>query len=76
MDFKRDLPVLAGIYSNRRWRRLTTIGHRACRDTYFFKKLEQGRVTIRSAERVWRWFGDNWPDDIEWPSGIERPGGA
>ena len=39
----------------------------------FFKRLKQGRVTIRSAEAALRWFSANWPADLDWPEEIDRP---
>ena len=40
----------------------------------FFKKLKSGGgCTIRTAEKVVQWFGDNWPADLEWPRSIPRP---
>jgi hypothetical protein len=31
------------------------------------------RITTDRAFRALSWFSDNWPDDLEWPEGIERP---
>ena len=42
-------------------------------DGRFFKRVKEGRVTIRRAERVCQWFSDHWPADLEWPAGIPRP---
>ena len=24
-------------------------------------------------EKALQWFSDNWPDDVSWPAGIDRP---
>lgn len=34
---------------------------------------DQVSLTIPSFERLVEWFADNWPDDLAWPEGIERP---
>lgn len=41
----------------------------------FFKKMiDRGYdCRTRTAERLMQWFSDNWPVDLEWPEGIERP---
>ena len=65
--------MLASSYSNRRWIRLSTIGQRAIGNSKFFERLKQGRVTIRNAERLAEWLSENWPGDLDWPPGVERP---
>lgn len=51
------------------------ISMRALRKGDFFKKLRQpdAGCHIRTAERLMRWFSDNWPSDLEWPRDIPRP---
>lgn len=40
----------------------------------FFSKLMGGSdCRTRTARRAIDWFSDNWPADLEWPAGIERP---
>lgn len=41
----------------------------------FFKKLSQpgAGCHIRTAERLLRWFSENWPADLEWPRDVPRP---
>ena len=73
MTAKSDLFQLANLYSNRRWVRLTTLGRMINGSSTFFERLERGRVTILSAERALHWFSANWPADLDWPEGIDRP---
>lgn len=41
---------------------------------FFQNMIEKGwDCRTRTAERVMRWFSDNWPSDLEWPSDIPRP---
>lgn len=30
-------------------------------------------LNTRSYERAMLWFASNWPEDLAWPEGIERP---
>lgn len=40
----------------------------------FFKGLEQRKdCQISTSQKALRWFDDNWPMDLEWPSDIPRP---
>lgn len=40
----------------------------------FFQKLMDGRDCYQATlEKAETWFGRNWPDDLAWPSDIERP---
>ena len=40
----------------------------------FFAKLMKGAdCTTRTEKRAAAWFSDHWPDDLEWPKGIDRP---
>jgi len=43
-------------------------------DGQYFKRLMDGKgSTVRVSDAVMRWFSDNWPADLEWPSDIPRP---
>lgn len=41
----------------------------------FFKNLMRpnGDCRTRTASRLFQWFSDNWPEDLEWPRDIPRP---
>lgn len=32
-----------------------------------------GDLNTRNFENAMRWFSDNWPADVRWPSGVLRP---
>jgi hypothetical protein len=50
------------------------ISMRALRKGDFFKKLVDGAdCRTGTAERVLRWFDENWPADLAWPSDVPRP---
>lgn len=40
----------------------------------FFKKLKEGGdCRTSTSSRLFTWFSENWPDDLEWPADIPRP---
>lgn len=40
----------------------------------YFECLRQGRsANYSTLERASRWFASNWPEDLPWPDGIDRP---
>lgn len=41
----------------------------------FFRNLivKDCDCRTRTYSRLMSWFSDNWPEDLNWPSGIERP---
>jgi len=41
----------------------------------FFKKLKDGGdCRTATAARLFRWFGDHWPTDLEWPRAVPPSG--
>lgn len=53
---------------------LSTISTYAAGDGKFFRKLKDGSgCTVARAARVFGWFSENWPADLEWPRQIPRP---
>jgi len=33
----------------------------------------EGGLTVANFEKAMNWFAANWPEDLEWPKGVERP---
>lgn len=59
---RNGLPSLAGIST------------RVFGDGKTFARIAAGGdVTTTSFEKAMRWFSANWPDDLEWPQGVDRP---
>ncbi|MDE0028545.1 MAG: hypothetical protein OXU42_03960 [Deltaproteobacteria bacterium] len=71
--FAERLLRLATEYAKRRGITLSTVGTYAAGHGNFFPCLSAGRVTIRRAEKVLQYLSDHWPDDLRWPSDIDRP---
>jgi len=53
----------------------TTLGRLAAGDWKFFDRLSDTdkSFTARKYDEVMAWLSDNWPDEAEWPAGVERP---
>jgi len=37
------------------------------------RMMRGGKITTHVAARVFQWFSDHWPADLDWPSDIPRP---
>jgi hypothetical protein len=74
MDTK-TLVDIAEVYRAHQGFTLSTVSTYAAGDGKFFGSLKAGTAgcTLRKAANVIRWFADNWPTDLEWPSQIPRP---
>lgn len=41
---------------------------------FFHKLIERGAdCRTRTAARLFQWFSDHWPADLEWPRDVPRP---
>lgn len=72
MDSKH-LTAVAHIYADARGITMSTLGTYLVRDANFFKRLAEGRVTIRRVELAGRLLSEIWLCDLEWPPDIPRP---
>ncbi|WP_425091970.1 hypothetical protein [Tropicimonas sp. S265A] len=51
-----------------------TISNKIVGHARHFKRLKEGGgCTLTNAKKVTDWFDANWPADLEWPEGIQRP---
>ena len=68
------LSRLATLYASARGIGVARVGVLAVNDGKFFSRIERGgSCTLRTADRVLRWFSDHWPEHLEWPPDIPRP---
>lgn len=71
---RTQLLLLATTFAGVSQSTLPTIGRLALNDNTFFHRLKSGDgFTVRTADKLLQWFSDNWPENTEWPEGIERP---
>ncbi len=56
----------------------STVLARAAKDARFLERtaIGGGTFTVRVYEKALVWFSENWPADVDWPVGIERPAPA
>jgi hypothetical protein len=51
-----------------------TVSAMILKDSRTFDRIAGGgSLTVRNYERCMAWFSVHWPENLEWPSGIERP---
>ncbi len=74
-ELRSNLMACASAYAVSRGVSLSTIGRLAANDWRFFDRLDdEGKTfTARKYDEVIGWFSDRWPEDVAWPSGVERP---
>ena len=51
----------------------STLCRLAVGNSTVWERLETGRVTIRTLDRLVQYLSDQWPEGLEWPSDIPRP---
>ena len=64
---------IARLYADARGITLSTLGTYVAADGKFFRRLSEGRVTIRRAEQILQRLSNIWPDEQTWPTSIPRP---
>ena len=74
MDLTGTLLRLADVYCSATGLSKARLATIVANDGKFFQRIGSGGgLTVRTHERCMRWLSDNWPDDVAWPEGIERP---
>lgn len=66
---------LAETLADHRKLALSTISTYAAKDGKFFTRLrdEDAGCTLKTADRLLKWFDSAWPNDLEWPREVPRP---
>ena len=72
---KRFLLELAEVLAAHQAVGLFAISMRALRKGDFFQNMKHKGTDCRTltASKLFQWFSDNWPGDLEWPRHIPRP---
>ena len=70
-----SLMRLIELYAERRGLKRSTVCTYAANAGDLHARLLRGHdITTRRAARVAQWFSDHWPDGLDWPDDIRRPG--
>jgi hypothetical protein len=70
----KNLTDLADRFAAHRGWKLSTVSTYAAGDGKFFDRLKNGAgCTLKTAARLYQWFSERWPTDLEWPRDIPRP---
>lgn len=75
MNLRANLITVAECWCQASGRTFAQAGYQIFKDQRRLDAVAAGNNDLRlsSFEKAMRWFSDNWPDDTEWPSAIERP---
>lgn len=74
MDYRSAILTVARTYCAKTGKSMARVATLAHNGGAFFKNIEAGKgFTIDTYAKVMQWFSDNWPADLEWPVGIDRP---
>ena len=74
-DTVRRLVALCALFAESTGRSISTVSRYATGSGETIARLRRGHtITTRRAERAFRFLSENWPEAVEWPAGIPRPG--
>lgn len=65
---------IASTYAERAGVEMKTVSYRVFGDTKKLPAMMNGAdITVSRFNDAVRWFSDNWPADLAWPVGVDRP---
>jgi hypothetical protein len=68
------LLLTARTFADARGLSLARVGTLVANDGKFFTRLAAGRdCTTGMFDKTLRWFAEQWPAELPWPEGVERP---
>ncbi len=74
-DTVRRLVSLCELFAESTGRSISTVSRHATGSGETIARLRRGHtITTRRAERAFRFLARNWPEPVEWPADIPRPG--
>lgn len=75
MDYRTQLLTLANAYAASTGKSVSRLATIVAGSGIFFDRIEAGAsCTVDTYLRAKQWFRDNWPVDLAWPDGVDRPG--
>lgn len=74
MDYRSQLATLAQVYAAATKRSISRVATLAAGSGVFFDRLNAGgSCSVDTYLSVKKWFSDQWPSDLAWPAGVDRP---
>lgn len=75
MNLIGRLQTLSDLYCQHTALSRGQVGYQVFRDQRRLDQVFSGSagLTVANYEKAMRWFAANWPADLAWPEGIERP---
>lgn len=74
MTLRQQLLTVADSFVAHTGRARSTLSNRIFTDGGRLDGIAAGKdLKTRSFERAMEWFSTNWPRDLDWPDGIDRP---
>lgn len=73
--FAVDLDILASTLAAHAGRARSTVVRWATGSGDTLSRLKSGKhtITVDRMDRIITWFDQNWAQDLEWPTSVERP---
>lgn len=74
-ELRSNLLNCASAFAGAKEISLSTLGRLAAGDWRFFDNLtkDDKTFTARKYDEVLQWFSANWPENTDWPGGLDRP---
>lgn len=74
-DYRTQLTLLSETMASATGRSEARLATKAVNHGAFFDRIRSGGgCSVDMYLRVKKWFADNWPDNVPWPDGVDRPG--
>jgi hypothetical protein len=74
MHTEADLVLLADLYASANGLAEATVSSRVFDDSKRLAAIRSGKgITLRRFNDALRWFSNNWPESVDWPTGVTRP---
>jgi hypothetical protein len=75
MDYRTQLLTLSNTYAAHRRLSLSRVSTLAAGGGGYLQKIAAGAsCSIDKYFRIKEWFSARWPEDLLWPTGVDRPG--
>ena len=75
MEYRAQLIALAEAFGAATQRSEARVATMAAKDGKFFRLVRAGKgCTVDTYLAIKQWFADNWPAELPWPEGVDRPG--